>query len=96
MAGDDSHLGDILITADQLRDRVAELGREISDAYGDREVLLVGVLKGAFVFMADLARTIETISVVWGTADLPGRTAATAAWYCDLMGTLGARSTRVA
>ena len=42
------------------------------------------------------ARTIETISVVWGTADLPGRTAATAAWYCDLMGTLGARSTRVA
>ena len=41
------------------------------------------------------AGTIETISVVWGTAELGGRTASTAAWYGDLMGALGARSTRV-
>ena len=40
--------------------------------------------------------TIETISVVWGTAELDGRTQSTTAWYCDLMGAIGARSTRLA
>ena len=42
------------------------------------------------------AGTIETISVVWGTTTLAGRTASTTAWYCDLMNALGARSTRLA
>ena len=51
-------LGRVVIGADVLADRVAELGREITDDYRGRAPLLVGVLKGAFVFMADLAREI--------------------------------------
>jgi len=51
-------VGEILIDADALRARVAELGDEISDFYGGRDLLLVGVLKGAVFFMADLMRSI--------------------------------------
>jgi hypoxanthine phosphoribosyltransferase len=47
-----------LLTADQLRRRVAELGAEIADDYAGRDPVLIGVLKGAFVFMADLVRAI--------------------------------------
>ncbi|HET7600372.1 MAG TPA: hypoxanthine phosphoribosyltransferase [Gemmatimonadales bacterium] len=39
--------------------RVAELGREITDAYPDGELLVLGLLKGCFVFLADLVRRIE-------------------------------------
>ena len=39
--------------------RIAELGQEITNDYADRPPLLVGVLKGAFVFMSDLARAID-------------------------------------
>ena len=46
-------------TADELRDRVADLGKEITADYADRQPLLVGVLKGAFMFMSDLARAID-------------------------------------
>ena len=45
-----------LIEEQTLRDRVAELGLEISDDYAGRDLLLVGVLKGAVFFMADLMR----------------------------------------
>ena len=55
----DASIGKVLITAEQLRDRVAELGVEIAADYAGREPLLVGVLKGAFVFMADLSRAID-------------------------------------
>ena len=55
----DPHIGPVVVTADQLRDRVVELGKEITADYAGRTVLLVGVLKGAFVFMADLARAID-------------------------------------
>lgn len=48
----------ILIDEETLQARVRELGREISEYYGDRSPLLVGVLTGAFVFMADLARAM--------------------------------------
>ena len=51
-------VGEILIQEDELRGRIAELGREISADYAGRELLLVGVLKGAVFFMADLMRTI--------------------------------------
>src|SRR5438552_5779824 len=47
---------EILIEADALRSRVAELGEEISEAYTGRDLLLIGVLKGAVFFMADLMR----------------------------------------
>ncbi|HET9015988.1 MAG TPA: hypoxanthine phosphoribosyltransferase [Thermomicrobiaceae bacterium] len=48
----------VLIDEETLRRRVEELGREIGAHYGDRCPLLVGVLTGAFVFMADLARAM--------------------------------------
>ncbi len=55
---DHADLGRILLTEQQLRDRVAELGAQITQDYSGREPLLVGVLKGAFLVMADLARAI--------------------------------------
>ena len=48
----------ILLTEQQIRDRVAQLGAEISRDYADKEPLFVGVLKGCFVFMADLMRAV--------------------------------------
>jgi hypoxanthine phosphoribosyltransferase len=48
-----------LITAEQIESRLDELGREISADYAGREVLLVGVLRGAFMVMADLARHLD-------------------------------------
>ena len=47
---------EVLIEADTLQQRVAELGEEISADYAGRDLLLVGVLKGAVFFMADLMR----------------------------------------
>ena len=49
-------VGEILIEEDRLQERIRELGREISADYEGRELLLVGVLKGAVFFMADLMR----------------------------------------
>jgi hypoxanthine phosphoribosyltransferase len=53
-----SVVGEILIDADTLGDRVAELGAEISADYEGRDLLLIGVLKGAVFFMADLMRKL--------------------------------------
>ena len=47
---------EILIDEDSLQARIAELGREISVDYRGRDLLLVGVLKGAVFFMADLPK----------------------------------------
>ena len=49
-------VGEILIDADSLQRRIAELGEEISTDYAGRDLLLVGVLKGAVFFLADLMR----------------------------------------
>ncbi len=49
-------VGEILVEEDQLRARIAELGEEISTYYDGRDLLLIGVLKGAVFFMADLMR----------------------------------------
>jgi hypoxanthine phosphoribosyltransferase len=51
-------VGEILIEEARLHERIRELGREISAEYAGRELLLVGVLKGAVFFMADLMRSI--------------------------------------
>ena len=48
-----------LWSAEQIADRVAEMGREISRDYADQEIAIVGLLKGSFVFMADLIRQIR-------------------------------------
>jgi hypoxanthine phosphoribosyltransferase len=55
----DPFLGEVVIPEDAIRERVTELGKEITSDYSDRAPLLVGVLKGAFMFMSDLARSIE-------------------------------------
>ena len=52
-------LGKIIVPEDELQGRVAALGKEITADYADRPPLLVGVLKGAFLFMSDLARQID-------------------------------------
>jgi hypoxanthine phosphoribosyltransferase len=56
---DDAKLGRVVVAEDELVARVEELGRQITVDYLDRPPLLVGVLKGAFVFMSDLARSIR-------------------------------------
>ncbi|MEA3078508.1 MAG: hypoxanthine phosphoribosyltransferase [Actinomycetota bacterium] len=58
-ASDDPNLGEVVVSAEDLRRRIAELGAEITADYHGRPPLLVGVLKGAFVFMSDLAREID-------------------------------------
>ncbi|MBW3536151.1 MAG: hypoxanthine phosphoribosyltransferase [Actinobacteria bacterium] len=57
--GDDPRIGEIVVTEEQLAAKVAELGDRITADYADRPPLLIGVLKGAFIFMADLARAIR-------------------------------------
>ena len=54
----DPNLGDVVVAEPDLHARIADLGRQITQDYADRPPLLVGVLKGAFVFMSDLARAI--------------------------------------
>src|SRR5215510_8707324 len=51
-------VGEILIGEDALQSRIRELGAEVSSDYAGKELLLVGVLKGAVFFMADLMRSI--------------------------------------
>ncbi len=48
----------IMITEQEIKDAIAEAGKKISDSYDGRPILLVSILKGAFVFMADLCRAI--------------------------------------
>lgn len=52
-------LGTILITEQDIRSRIAELGRQISDDYSKTSLTLVGILRGSFVFLADLIRAIS-------------------------------------
>jgi hypoxanthine phosphoribosyltransferase len=52
-------VGETIVEADRLQDRVRELGAEVTRDYAGRELLLMGVLKGAVFFLADLMRHIE-------------------------------------
>jgi hypoxanthine phosphoribosyltransferase len=58
-AATEPELGDVLVTAEDLQQRVRELGQEISRDYAGRSLLLIGVLKGAVFFLSDLMRYIE-------------------------------------
>jgi hypoxanthine phosphoribosyltransferase len=49
----------VLITSEQIQDKLRDMGERITADYAGRQLLLVGVLKGAFVVMADLARNIR-------------------------------------
>jgi hypoxanthine phosphoribosyltransferase len=48
----------VLVSQQQIADKIAELAKQVETDYADREVLLVGVLKGAVMVMADLARAL--------------------------------------
>ena len=57
--GEERELGEVLVTAEDLQRRVAELGEQITRDYAGKRLLLVGVLKGAVFFLSDLMRYIE-------------------------------------
>ncbi|HWI21671.1 MAG TPA: hypoxanthine phosphoribosyltransferase [Baekduia sp.] len=56
----DPLIGEILVQPDALQQRVAAIGEQISRDYEGRDLLLVGVLKGAIFFLSDLMRSIDT------------------------------------
>lgn len=56
---EDPLLGEVIVGEQDINRRIAEMGAAITADYAGRPPLLVGVLKGAFVFMADLARSID-------------------------------------
>ena len=53
-----SNIKRVLITEEEIKEAIARVGKEISDSYDGSPILLVSILKGAFVFMADLCRAI--------------------------------------
>jgi hypoxanthine phosphoribosyltransferase len=70
----------VLLSAEQIQHRVAELARQIADDYRDQPVTIVGVLTGSLVFLADLIRRLDLrlkigllqASSYRGTATTPG------------------------
>jgi hypoxanthine phosphoribosyltransferase len=58
MAEADSSIGEVLVNADDLERRVGELAKEISRDYEGRDLLLIGILRGAVLFLADLLREL--------------------------------------
>jgi hypoxanthine phosphoribosyltransferase len=52
-------LGAVVVSAEDIQSKIAELGRVITRDYEGKELTLIGVLKGAFILMADLARRIH-------------------------------------
>ena len=56
----------VLLTEQQIADRLAELGRQIAEDYADEPPIMVGVLKGAVMVMADLARATDlSVEMDW-------------------------------
>src|SRR5215211_6589152 len=55
---DDPAIGEVLVSAEDLERRIAELGAEISRDYEGRDLMMIGVLKGAVLFLADLMRQL--------------------------------------
>ena len=55
----DDNIGEILVPAEDLQRRIRELAAEISHDYAGRDLVLVGILKGAVFFLSDLMRQLE-------------------------------------
>jgi len=60
----DADIDAVIVTADQISAKISELAKQIDQDYADREPLLVGVLKGAVMFMSDLARAMSRPSTM--------------------------------
>ncbi|HZJ29525.1 MAG TPA: hypoxanthine phosphoribosyltransferase [Solirubrobacterales bacterium] len=56
---DASRIGEVLVTGEDLERRVAEIAARINADYAGRELVLIGILRGAFLFLADLMRELE-------------------------------------
>jgi hypoxanthine phosphoribosyltransferase len=56
---DDPAIGETLVSEEDLQRRVAELGAELTRDYADRDLVMIGVLKGAVLFIADLMRALS-------------------------------------
>lgn len=52
-------IGGVLLTAEEIKERVAALGKQISEDYKGESLMVIGILKGSFIFMADLMRAID-------------------------------------
>lgn len=52
-------IGDVVVSAEEIDEKLRQMGAQITEDYRGRDLLLVGILKGAFVVMADLARHID-------------------------------------
>jgi hypoxanthine phosphoribosyltransferase len=57
-------LGKILITKEQLEQRILELGAEISKSYEQQDLAIIAILKGSFIFVADLLRAIPITATI--------------------------------
>jgi hypoxanthine phosphoribosyltransferase len=55
-----SEITKVLVTEEQIKTRISELAKEIDSHYAGKDLLLVGVLKGAVMFMADISRALQT------------------------------------
>lgn len=53
------YIKEVLVTEEQLQKKIAEMGKEISRDYKGKDLMLIGVLKGAFIFMGDLTKNID-------------------------------------
>jgi hypoxanthine phosphoribosyltransferase len=55
----DGIFGKLIVTQEAMRARIRELGRQITADYAQKDLIMIGILKGAYVFYADLARAID-------------------------------------
>lgn len=55
----EQNIKEVLVTEKELKEKITEIGLEITNDYKGKELLIIGVLKGAFTFMADLIREIK-------------------------------------
>lgn len=57
-ASSEQTIGPVMLTEEQIQERVAQLGAQISRDYAGKDLVVIGMLKGVFIFMADLLRAI--------------------------------------
>ncbi len=59
MAYCNAQIGNVIITQEQIAERIAQLARQITTDYEGKQLVLVGVLTGSFVFLSDLMRQLD-------------------------------------
>jgi hypoxanthine phosphoribosyltransferase len=60
----ETEIAKVLIPQDRLQERISELGREISQAYEQKDLAVVAILKGSFIFAADLLRALTIMPTI--------------------------------